>query len=58
MDVSDKAFNTYWLLKNASFLNGSDADIEMVCKELAEWFKERPQPLYVNSKGETVYYEG
>jgi hypothetical protein len=41
MDVSDKAYNTYWLLKNATWLN-SDLDIEAACKELVEYYKEWP----------------
>lgn len=46
MDLSDKAFNTYHLLKHASFLEWGepftvkDSEIEAVCKELVEYFKE------------------
>jgi hypothetical protein len=40
MDISDKAFNTYLSLKNATWLNNSDEDILAACKELAEYLAE------------------
>jgi hypothetical protein len=48
MDLSDKAFNTLNLLRHVSFLDWEntfkvkDSEVEAVCKELVEYFKEWP----------------
>lgn len=36
MDLSDKAYNTLLVLRNATWLN-SDKEIEMACREVAAW---------------------
>lgn len=37
MDISDKAFNTLNILRNATWLDG-DAEIIAACRELVEYF--------------------
>ena len=38
MDLSDKAYSTLAVLRNATWLDGTDEDIEAAAKELIKYF--------------------
>lgn len=40
-ELSDKAYNAYLTLKNNSYMDDTDEEVQKVCKEIARYLKEK-----------------